>query len=60
MKLSIKSSQNYQNNNECLVLALKPAKNLGTQVAELNKLTGGLIKRVQDQALFEAKAGKRC
>lgn len=58
MKLSIKSSQNYQNNNECLVLALKPAKNLGTQVAELNKLTGGLIKRVQDQALFEAKAGQ--
>ena len=47
MNYQIKSSINFSHKTECLVVAVKPAKNLSTQHAELNKLTGGLLQKLQ-------------
>lgn len=54
MKIQIKSSLNLALKADCLVVALKPAKKLGTQQSELNTATGGLINRLQDSDQFDA------
>lgn len=58
MKIQIKSSLNLAVKTDCLVVALKPAKKLSTQQAELNKQTGGLINRLQETDQFNAKQGQ--
>ncbi len=54
MKILIKSSLNLTLKTDCLVVAIKPAKKLGTQQGELNSATGGLINRLQDGDQFSA------
>ncbi len=54
MKIQIKSSLNLALKTDCLVVAFKPAKKLGTQQSELNTATGGLINRLQDAEQFDA------
>ena len=54
MKIQIKSTLNLQAKTDCLVVALKPLKNLASQCSELNKATGGMIKQLQDKQLFTA------
>lgn len=55
MKILIKSSLNLTQKTDCLVVAMKPAKKLGTQQSELNTATGGLINRLQDADQFNAE-----
>ncbi len=55
MKIQIKSSVNLATKTDCLVVAIKPAKKLGTQQSELNSATGGLINRLQEADQFNAK-----
>ncbi len=58
MKIQIKSSLNLALKANCLVVAIKPAKKLGTQQSELNTLTGGLLNRLQEAGQFSAKQGE--
>jgi len=58
MKIQIKNSLNLATKTDCLVVAIKPAKKLGTQQGELNTATGGLINRLQDAEQFSAKQGE--
>ncbi len=55
MKIQVKTSLNLASKTDCLVVAIKPAKKLGTQQSELNTSTGGLINRLQDAEQFSAK-----
>ncbi|MCH2190326.1 MAG: leucyl aminopeptidase [Gammaproteobacteria bacterium] len=54
MKIQVKSSFNPTLKTDCLVVALKPAKKLSSQQSELNKVTGGLIARLQEAGEFDA------
>ena len=60
MKIQIKSSLTLTTKTDCLVVAMKPAKKLGTQQSELNKITGGLLNRLQESGQFEAKEAQVC
>jgi len=55
MKIQAKASQNYQSKTDCLIVALKPLKNIASQCAELNKATGKTISRLQNSEQFNAK-----
>ncbi len=58
MKIQIKSTVNLAAKADCLVVAIKAAKNLSTQQSELNSVTGGLIKRLQSSNQFSATNGE--
>ena len=58
MKIQAKTTKNYQQKTDCLVVALKPLKKISSQCAELNSLIDGAIARLQDSGQFEAKRGE--
>jgi len=55
VKIQLKASKNLQQKTDCLVVAFKPLKKIASQQAELNKITGGAIQRLQTSGQFEAK-----
>ncbi len=55
MKIQAKATQNYQAKTDCLVVALKPLKNIAAQCAELNAITGKVVSRLQKAEQFSAK-----
>ena len=54
MKTQVKATQNYQAKTDCLVVAMKPLKNIASQCAELNTVTEKLISRLQKNEQFNA------
>lgn len=58
MKIQIKSAKNLQTKTDCLVVALKPLKKLGSQKADLNNATGKSIDKLQTAKLFSATEGE--
>lgn len=58
MKIQIKTTLNLQTKTNCFVIALKATKKIASQCAELNKATGNSISKLQDNDLFNAKAGE--
>ena len=58
MKIQIKSAKNLQAKTDCLVVALKPLKKLGSQQADLNNATSKSIDKLQAAELFSATEGQ--
>lgn len=58
MKVQIKSTKNLQTKTDCLVVALKPLKDIASQCSELNTATGNAIEKLQSASLFNADEGQ--
>ena len=58
MKVTVKNNLNLNAKSACLVVALKPLKNISSQCSELNQATGKLIDRLQSKGLFSADQGE--
>ena len=58
MKIQIKSAKNLQAKTDCLIVALKPLKKLGSQQTDLNNATSKSIDKLQAAELFSATEGQ--
>jgi len=58
VKIQIKSAKNLQAKTDCLIVALKPLKKLGSQQTDLNNATSKSIDKLQAAELFSATEGQ--
>ncbi len=58
MNYQVKATKNLQLKTDCLVVVMKPLKKLSSQLAQLNKLSNGIIDQLDKSDQFSAANGQ--